>query len=290
MSVLIAVAVPFFIVFMVAEAALVRRRSDVRGYEIRDTATSLAMGIGNVVIATGTKAVAYVVFTWAHAYALFDVPTTAWWAWAILIPAEDFCYYWFHRAGHEVRLFWAAHENHHSSRCYNFSTALRQSWTTPFTGPIFWLPLAFIGFDPVMILTAQGISLLYQFLLHTEVVDRLGPLEWVMNTPSHHRVHHGRNIRYLDRNYAGIFIVWDRMFGSFEPEGEPVDYGLTTNIETFNPVRVAFHEWSNMLGQARAATSAREVAGRLFGPPGWSPDGTTLTSREMRASGAQLAS
>jgi len=287
MSILIAFAVPMFVGCILLEYWLARDRDDVRGFELRDTAASLTMGIVNVGIATVTKGGAYVVYFGLYQLRLFDIPNV-WWAWALLIPCEDCCYYWFHRVSHEVRLFWAAHENHHSSRHYNFSTALRQSWTTPLTGPIFWLPLALLGFEPLMVLTAQSISLVYQFFLHTELVDRLGPFEAVMNTPSHHRVHHGRNVRYLDRNYAGIFIVWDKMFGSFEPEGQPVDYGLTTNIRTFNPVRIAFHEWATMLRQARAAASVRDALGYLFGPPGWSPDGTTRTAKEMQSADAPV--
>jgi sterol desaturase/sphingolipid hydroxylase (fatty acid hydroxylase superfamily) len=200
----------------------------------------------------------------------------------LLFFAEDFCYYWFHRFHHEVRFFWAAHVNHHSSRYFNLSTALRQSWTTPITGPIFWVPLALLGFHPFMILTAQAVSLIYQFWIHTELIGRLGPLERVLNTPSHHRVHHGANVEYLDRNYAGILIVWDRLFGSFEPERAPVDYGLTKNIRTFNPVQIAFHEWQGMFRDVLRARSWREAAQFLLQPPGWSPDGSTLTARQMQ--------
>jgi hypothetical protein len=139
------------------------------------------------------------------------------------------------------------------------------------------------------VLTAQSISLIYQFFLHTELVDRLGPLEAVMNTPSHHRVHHGRDVGYLDRNHAGIFIVWDKLFGTFEPEGVRPDYGLTKNIETFNPLRIAFHEWRTMLLQAWNAPSFGAALRYLFAPPGWSPDGSTLTSEQLRHQAAGMA-
>ena len=142
--------------------------------------------------------------------------------------------------------------------------------------------MALLGFHPVMILTAQAISLVYQFWIHTELLGRLGPLEWVMNTPSHHRVHHGRNVEYLDRNYAGIFMLWDRLFGSFEPEGEPVDYGLTRNIQTFNPVTIAFHDWAGMFRSMRGARTWRNALGYALRPPGWSPDGSTLTAGQMQ--------
>jgi len=283
MDILIAFAVPIFVLSIAVEAWYERRHPDAarRGYEARDTAASLSMGIGNVIVAALTKAGAAAVFFAAYEYRLFDLGTGAA-AWLLLIPCEDFCYYWFHRASHEVRFLWSAHVNHHSSRHFNLSTALRQSWTTPITGPIFWVPLALIGFHPLMILTAQAISLIYQFWIHTELIGQLGPIEWVMNTPSHHRVHHGSNVVYLDRNYAGIFIVWDRLFGSFEPERAAVDYGLTKNIHTYNPVRIAFHDWAAMFRSAANAHSWREALSYVFRRPGWSPDGSTLTAREMQ--------
>jgi sterol desaturase/sphingolipid hydroxylase (fatty acid hydroxylase superfamily) len=181
-----------------------------------------------------------------------------------------------------VRLFWAAHVNHHSSRHYNLSTALRQSWMTPLTGIVFYCPLPLLGFEPAMVATAVAINTVYQFWIHTEAIDRLGPLEWIINTPSHHRVHHGRNVEYLDRNYAGMFIIWDRMFGSFEPESAAVDYGLTKNIETFNPITIAFHEYVDMFRDAARADSMTNALQHMMRPPGWSPDGSTLTAAQMQ--------
>ena len=266
------------VVLLVCEALAIRagrvpRTRAIRGYESRDAVASLAMGLGIVVLAG---------YTALYEYRLFDLPHAGW-VWALAFLGDDFCYYWFHRASHEVRFLWAAHENHHSSRYYNLSTALRQSWTTPLTGPVFWAPLALLGIPPVMIFTAMAVRLVYQFWLHTELTGRLGPLEWVFNTPSHHRVHHGRNVQYLDRNHGGILILWDRLFGTFEPEGEPVDYGLTTNIETFNPLHIASHEWRKMGSDVRRAGSLREALGAIFAPPGWSADGRTLTAHQLRA-------
>jgi sterol desaturase/sphingolipid hydroxylase (fatty acid hydroxylase superfamily) len=287
---LIAYAVPVFVLLLLIEVRLATRRlpPGARGYQRRDTWASLSMGVANVVIAALTKSFALGVFFAAYQFRVFEMGTGAA-AWVLLFFAEDFCYYWFHRFHHEVRFFWAAHVNHHSSRYFNLSTALRQSWTTPLTGPIFWVPLALLGFHPFMILTAQAISLIYQFWIHTELIGRLGPLEWVLNTPSHHRVHHGANVEYLDRNYGGILIVWDRLFGSFEPERSPVDYGLTKNIHTYNPVRIAFHEWQAMFRDAVRARSWREAAQHLLQPPGWSPDGSTLTARQMQGLHRQAA-
>jgi len=282
-SEIIAWAVPFFLVTLALEALAARLQPERarRGYEWRDTATSLSLGVANVAVSAALKFASVGLFLLAWRFRVFDIPN-AWWAWLLLFFAEDLCYYAFHRAGHEVRLFWAAHVNHHSSTHYNLSTALRQSWTTPLTGPIFWLPLALLGFHPVMIVTQQAISLIYQYWLHTEFIRTLGPFEKVFNTPSHHRVHHGRNVEYLDRNYGGILIVWDRLFGTFEPERAPVDYGLTKNLHTFDPIQVGFHEWIAMLRDVRRASGLREALGRVLCPPGWSPDRTTLTARQLR--------
>ncbi|MCZ7686635.1 MAG: sterol desaturase family protein [Sandaracinaceae bacterium] len=289
MSALIYYAIPAFLLTVALEALWAsrarRERSDLRGYEARDTWASLAMGVGNVLIAAVVKSAVVTLWVLLYEHRLFDLPVGALWTWALLFVTEDFCYYWFHRASHEVRFFWAAHVNHHSSTHYNLSTALRQSWTTPFTAVPFWLPLPLLGFHPAMILTQQAISLLYQYWLHTESIRRLGPLELVFNTPSHHRVHHGRDPLYLDRNHGGILIVWDRLFGTFEPEAEPPDYGLTKNLETFNPIRIAFHEWIAIARDVLRARSLRDALGYVFGPPGWAPGGGQ-TSKVLRAQAA----
>ncbi len=290
MSALIYYAIPAFLVTVALEASWIGRARRagraLRGHRGADTWASLAMGVGNVLIAAVVKV--GVVGLWAllYRFRLFDLPTDAWWSWALLFVGEDFCYYWFHRASHEVRALWAAHVNHHSSTYYHLSTALRQSWTTPFTSIPFWLPLPLLGFHPAMILTQQAISLLYQYWLHTELIGTLGPLEWIFNTPSHHRVHHGRNARYLDRNHGGILIVWDRLFGTFEPETEAPDYGLTKNLETFHPVRIAFHEWIAIAKDVARARSLRSALGYVFGPPGWAPDGKGETAKVLRARAA----
>jgi sterol desaturase/sphingolipid hydroxylase (fatty acid hydroxylase superfamily) len=290
MSDLILYAIPAFIATMIVEALWTRRErrlwnaAPARGYDRRDTAASLAMGLGNVILAGGIKAATFALWTALYALAPVHLPN-AWWTWVLLFFAEDLCYYAFHRTSHEVRFFWAAHVNHHSSERYNLSTALRQSWTTPVTGIPFWLPLPLLGFAPWMVLTQQAISLLYQYWLHTESIGRLGPLEWIFNTPSHHRVHHGANAEYLDRNHAGILVVWDRLLGTFVPERTPVRYGLTTNLTSFNPVTIAFHEWAAIARDVRRAPSLRAALAYVFGPPGWSHDGSRKTSAELRRAG-----
>ncbi len=285
MSNLVLYSIPAFIVLLLLERAWARRHPEVHGYETKDTVASLSMGLLNVIVSAGAKFLSIPLFAWLYLHRFADViEATGAWSWLILLFAEDFCYYWFHRIHHEVRFLWAAHENHHSSQHYNLSTALRQSLTTPITGPWFWAILPLVGYPPWMVLTAQAWSLLYQFWIHTEAIDRLGPLEWVMNTPSHHRVHHGSNLAYLDRNHGGIFIIWDRLFGTFAEEREPVVYGLTKNISTYNPLRIGFHEFAAMGRDVARAPTLGAKLGYLFAPPGWSHDGSTKTARQLRAS------
>jgi len=281
-------AFPVFIALLLLERARVRRarragKSELRGYFGPDTRASILMGVGNVVITAAVGGATFALYFWLYGHRLFPIGTGVA-AWVALFFAEDFTYYWWHRSSHEVRFLWAAHENHHSSEYFNYSTALRQSYTTPFTVPLFYWWLPFLGFHPLMLLTQISISLIYQFWIHTELIGRLPAwYELVFNTPSHHRVHHGSNVEYLDRNHAGILIVWDRLFGTFEPERAPVRYGLTKNIHTFNPLRIAFHEWAAIARDALRPASWRARLGYVFAPPGWSPDGSSLTAPQLRA-------
>ena len=269
-------AVPFFILLLVVEAMTYRhlQADELVGYDFEDTRTSLLMGSGNVVVNVVWKLA--VVTVYAALYELTPIRLDAgdWWVWVLLFFGDDLAYYSFHRVSHESRVFWASHVVHHSSQHYNLSTALRQTWV-PMTYLPFWLPLLLLGFAPWMVLLAQSWSLIYQFFLHTERVGRLPrPLEAVLNTPSHHRVHHGANEQYLDRNYGGILVVWDRLFRSFEPEGERVQYGLTTNIRTFNPVKVAFHEYGALWRDLRSTRSWRVRWNLLLRGPDYKPPPT----------------
>jgi sterol desaturase/sphingolipid hydroxylase (fatty acid hydroxylase superfamily) len=273
-------AIPAFLGLLALEVVVSRRRGR-PVHEGTDSAASLAMGVGSLVVGAGWKVVELAVYFALYRHALFDLGHGPWVVVAAVV-ADDFAYYWFHRLHHEVRLLWASHVPHHSSQRYNLATALRQSWT-PMTTLPFYAPLAWLGFNPLLLFTVHGANLLYQFWIHTELLDRLGPLEWVLNTPSHHRVHHGANPRYLDRNYGGIFIVWDRLFGTFEPEAEPVRYGLTKNLASRNPLVIAFHEWWGVLRDALRPAPFGVWWRRLLAPPGWSPDGTSHTARELRA-------
>ena len=275
-------AVPAFIVLMIAEMVAIRLGAS-GDYDWRDTAASLAMGFGSTLAGALTLGAVVAAGSALGQYRLFDVPET-WWAAAIAFVAYDFAYYWFHRTAHRVRWFWAGHVVHHSSQHYNLSTALRQTWTGFLAlSFVFYLPLFLIGFSPAMVAFVGGVNLVYQFWIHTETVRRLPfGLEAVLNTPSHHRVHHGTNPRYLDRNFAGVFIVWDRLFGTFEPEddAEPVRYGIVHNLATFNPLVVAFHEWAGIvrdLGRARGWAERWQV---VAGPPGWNSGETADAIRQ----------
>jgi len=281
----VTLATPFFILAIVLEIILARLGRAKASYEPKDTLVSLAMGLGSTVAGLATAGVVFATSLWVYQHRLFDIPMSAAWAWFAVFLLEDLTYYWFHRLAHERRFWWASHVNHHTSQHYNLSTALRQTWTGGAAGTwLLWLPLAFIGFPPAMVAIQKGISLVYQFWIHTEAIGRMPRwFEAVFNTPSHHRVHHARNPRYLDRNYAGILIVWDRLFGTFQPEldEEPCRYGVVKNLATFNLLRVAFHEWA-AIGHD-LVRQPRHALGWLFGPPGWSPDGSRETSDQIRA-------
>ena len=281
----VTLATPFFILSIIGEIVLARLGKAKAAYETKDTAVSLGMGLFSTMAGLLTGGAAAAASIWVYQYHLFNIPMTAVWAWVAVFLLEDMTYYWFHRISHERRFWWAAHVNHHSSQHYNLSTALRQTWTGGVAGTwALWLPLAFLGFPPAMIAIQKGISLVYQYWIHTEAIRRLPRwFEAVFNTPSHHRVHHARNPRYLDRNYAGILIVWDRLFGTYQPEldEEPCRYGLVKNLGTFNIVRVAFHEWIGIVQDV--ARQPRHALGYIFGPPGWSPDGSRETSATLKA-------
>jgi sterol desaturase/sphingolipid hydroxylase (fatty acid hydroxylase superfamily) len=281
----VTLATPFFILSIILEIVLARMGKAKANYEARDTAVSLGMGLGSTVAGVFTAGAVFAATVWVYEHRLFTIPMTAIWAWVAILLLEDLTYYVFHRLSHERRFWWASHVNHHTSQHYNLSTALRQTWTGGVAGTwLLWLPLAFFGFPPAMIAIQKGVSLVYQYWIHTEAIGRLPRwFEAVFNTPSHHRVHHARNAVYLDRNYAGILIIWDKMFGTFQPEldQEPCRYGVVRNLATFNILRVAFHEWVAMA--VDVVRHPRHALGYVFGPPGWSHDGSRETSAMIKA-------
>jgi sterol desaturase/sphingolipid hydroxylase (fatty acid hydroxylase superfamily) len=273
------------------EAALSAAQVVKARYRTSDTFASLGMQAGNIAMNLMMAGIVFAGLTAAYQVRWLTISPSSPWAWLAIFFFDDFIYYWFHRISHECRFWWAAHVNHHSSQHYNLSTALRQSWTGVIVGTWMpWIPLALLGFPPSMILAQQSFNLLYQFWIHTEAIQRMPAwFEYLFNTPSHHRVHHATNPRYLDRNYAGVLMIWDRMFGSFTQElnEEPPRYGIVKNIATFNPIRIAFHEWAALIRDVLAARSAREAFGTVFGPPGWRRDGRGETSKNIRSASVE---
>ena len=270
-EVLLLVLAPLFFVCMLLEWYFGDRRQKLpvsaRYYpkEVLCNFSLAAMHQGMDILAGLLIAKLYLaVFGWK----LFDIQMGPF-SFVLLMIAQDFCYYWFHRASHRVRWMWAAHVVHHSSDNMNFSTAFRQSLMYPFAGMwVFWLPLVILGFDPNWVVFVVLLNLGLQFFVHTQAVRKLGPLEWLFNTPSHHRVHHGRNPQYIDKNYAGILIIWDKLFGTFVPEEETVIYGITKPVNSFNPIKVTFSEWRDMFSDVTTkGLSFSERLKLLFAPP-----------------------
>ncbi len=279
-------AVPLFVAAILAELLWIKLTRKGGRYEARDALTSLLMGAGNVAAGLVFGFIAWGFFNWVWQFRLFDLGT-AWWVVALCFVLDDLRYYWVHRFGHRVRWVWASHVNHHSSQHYNLTTALRQTWTGTFTlMMVVRVPLLLLGFHPAMVIFVGGLNLIYQFWIHTEAINRMPRwFEAVMNTPSHHRVHHGRNPKYLDANYAGVFIIWDKLFGTFVPEddSEPVEYGLVRNLGTFNLLRVAFHEWIALFRDIlRPGLTLKQRLAYALAPPGWSHDGSRLTTDRIK--------
>ncbi|MFT5221957.1 MAG: sterol desaturase/sphingolipid hydroxylase (fatty acid hydroxylase superfamily) [Glaciecola sp.] len=284
-------AIPAFLILMIVEGFILMRDKDgdVLGYSLKDTTASLTMGIGSLfvpkMILTLIGLGGYVL-VWRE-FRFFDLGT-GWIAWVVAMMGKEFLYYWSHRFGHEWRVLWAAHVVHHSSDHYNLSTALRQTWT-PLTGWLFYLPMILLGVNPILLAMAGALNLLYQFGIHTEAIRKLpAPIELIFNTPSHHRVHHGVQAQYLDRNYGGILIIWDRLFGTFEPEGERPIYGITTPLESYNPLKIATHEYSAILADMRTDDRWSDRLRRLVNGPGWDPRAEVAQAAALTAADPEL--
>ncbi|MEJ7624791.1 MAG: sterol desaturase family protein [Pyrinomonadaceae bacterium] len=240
------IAIPIFAMLIAGERYIAYRRKSDEYADRRDTWNNIFLGFASV--AWGTLFGVGTAFIYLYTYELapYKFPADAWWTWAILFFIDDFAYYIFHRISHESRLFWNFHVVHHSSEQYNLSVAVRQSWFSGTLHWVFYAPIMLLGFAPWMFAVMHGFNLIYQFWIHTKLIDRLGPLEYIFNTPSHHRVHHGVNNPYLDKNYAGVLIVWDRIFGSYAEETETARYGIITPLRSYNPLWINTHGWLEM--------------------------------------------
>lgn len=277
-------ALPVFLAGIAAEA-LYYRVALGRPYDWWVAGSNLVVALGRLASDAATKVIVVAVYLMAYEWRLFDIPLDRWEAWVALFFAVEIAYYWVHRYSHEIRWMWAQHSVHHSAQQLTLSVAYRLGWMQFVAGPwLFLIPVCWIGFDPRAVMFMFAANLLYQFWLHTETVGRLGALEWIFNTPSHHRVHHAIEPEYLDRNYGGVLIIWDKLFGTFAQyrDSAPITYGMVRQIDTNHPVKIVFAEWLALWDDLRAARSLREALGYAFAAPGWKPDGSGVTTRAIR--------
>jgi alkylglycerol monooxygenase len=264
------IAVPFFALAITIEAMLTNRRQG-GSYNKKDAWNNVFIGFASVAFGLLFGLFISLIYEAAYQFAPFRFPADVWWSWVVLFFVDDFAYYWFHRISHESRLFWNFHVVHHSSEEYNLSVAVRQSWFSGLLHWIFYAPVMLLGFAPWMFAVMHGFNLIYQFWIHTKLIHRLGPLEWVLNTPSHHRVHHGVNEAYLDKNYAGVLIMWDRLFGSFVGEKEEPRYGIIKPVRSYNPLWINTHAWVEMVQAVRSRKTIAEKLRCIVGSPNIDP-------------------
>lgn len=266
----VVLAIPLFFLLIAIEV-LWARWQERDYYRLNDSVSDLSCGVLSQLLEVFLKTALFAGYVFLYErHRLLDVPGTAL-AWAACFVGVDVLYYWFHRTSHRSSAMWAAHVVHHSSEEYNLAVALRQGALQGAFSWVYYLPLAVIGFPPVMFLACSSLNTLYQFWIHTRTIGKLGPLEWVLNTPSHHRVHHACNPKYIDRNYAGVFIVWDRLFGSFRGEDEEPAFGITKPLRSWNPVWANLHTWVDLLGIARRSRRWADRLRVFVKPPGWRP-------------------
>jgi alkylglycerol monooxygenase len=267
-------AIPAFFLLIAIEALYAHRKGK-KVYRLNDTVANLSLGIGNQLVGVLAKGFLIVIFMFVYQhYALFKLPVT-WWSFILCLLLFDFLFYWAHRLGHESNLFWGAHVVHHQSEEYNLSVALRQPWFHDFISFFIFLPVPLLGFNPKTFVIAAGVQTLYQFWIHTRVIHKMPRvMEYFFNTPSHHRVHHAVNPKYIDKNHGGVFIIWDRMFGTFKAEEAPeeITYGITTQFKSWNPVWANMHYYKEMIQKARQMTNWRDKLHMIFAKPGWLPD------------------
>lgn len=286
-SILLWISAPLYFIAMVVEI-YIHRRKQYPGYDFKDTLVSFWFAIVGATFDFLMKGVCFLILDWCNEHALFvpnlleHYPVLAW---GLVFIGQDFCFYWLHRTEHMSRFFWAVHSNHHSSEHYNFAVALRSSVFQPFYRFVFYIPVAFLGFDGLTIMFMYAVNQFYQFWLHTETIPKLPKwFEYIFVTPSHHRVHHASNIKYLDRNMGQVLIIWDRMFGTFQEEAddEKPKFGLTKPLGTHHPVRAITAEFEKLAHDLKRAPGMKNKLRYLFKAPGWSHDGSTKTADELR--------
>jgi len=265
-------AVPIIIALILGEAIY----SNIKGlnfYKTNDTLGSYGLLAGNVVVSLLTKGSFLLFNIYLYQFRLFTINDLmhVFFVVALTFAAIDFIYYWFHRCSHRIKFLWAMHMNHHSSEEMNFVVSLRQAWFAPFAKVIFFMPLPLIGFDPLITVVVGIASTFWGVIGHTQWINKLGPLEYIFVTPSHHRVHHGSNDQYIDKNFGNLLIIWDKFFGTFEPEDEKVIYGIKENVKTFNPFKITFMLWVKMYEESKYAVGLKEKFLSFFGTLEWKP-------------------
>ncbi len=283
---LLVISLPVYLVFIITEIFIgIRQRKEL--YDWKDSMISVWLGVAGALIDISIKFLTFGILDWCNRHAFFKPDLLTYYpvlAWIIVFIGQDFCFYWLHRSEHYSRILWAVHSNHHSSEKYNFTVALRSSVLQPFYRFMFYIPVAFMGFDGLTIMFMYAVNQFYQFFLHTETIGRFPAwYEAIFVTPSHHRVHHASDVKYLDKNMGQVLIIWDRLFGTFQKEEETPQYGLTSNLKTYHPLKVIFSEWLKIFKDVAKPGPLMQKLKYLFMPPGWSHDGSTKTSAQLRA-------
>ena len=243
-------------------------------YKTQDTLCTIGLLAGNIIVAFSIKGLILALHFYLYQYKIFELSgmLPLWLFWILTFVVIDLVFYIYHRMSHRIRFLWAIHLSHHSSEEMNFAVSFRQAWFGPVSKIPFFMLLPMLGFDPTIIAAAGVISTLWGIVGHTQIIGKLGFIEWVFNTPSHHRVHHGSNKQYIDKNYGNLLIIWDRMFGTFEPEEEPVKFGLVNNVNTYNPAKITFMAWSSMIDDIKKKKNLSEMLSTIMEPPNTQAD------------------
>ena len=267
-NVVYAIGTPIVLVMIFAEL-LISNWQNKKYYKKEDTLCTIGLLTGNIIIAFSIKGLILAFHFYLYQFKVFELASILplWAMWVLTFIMIDLVFYAYHRMSHRVRFLWAIHLSHHSSEEMNFAVSFRQAWFGPISKIPFFMVLPLLGFDPTIIAVAGVMSTLWGIVGHTQIVGKLGFVEWVFNTPSHHRVHHGSNKQYIDKNYGNFLIIWDRMFGTFEPEEEPVRFGLVNNVNTYNPAEITFIAWSSMIDDIKKKKNLSEMLSTIIGPP-----------------------
>lgn len=281
-ALLIAITTPIYALVIGAEI-LFSYFHNKHYYSVKGTLANIYLSALNFTLDIVLRVICLFVLNYFYQYKVYQIQNIYLY-WFLLVVTQDFMFYWLHRVDHYCRLFWAVHVTHHSSEEFNLTVGFRSSVFQPVYRFIYFIPLSLIGFKGIDIMFVYAATQIYGILIHTQYINKLGFLEYFMSTPSHHRVHHGSNVKYLDKNMGMLLIIWDKMFGTFQAEepNEKVVYGLTENIKTYNPLKMVFHEWVNIFNDFIKAPSIKAKFMYVFGPPGWSHDGSKKTSRQLR--------